>query len=232
MKRLTVLNLMIAITLILGACSTSNDVVSNRLITKRKYTKGFHINKKSSLKSTDEQKDENLAFDEKTPSNVPLESISYTKEEATTISTNTPSNEDLELAFLDPSSYQGEHETAMQGMSDNSARNQDNKKSENTVKKAQSGKQYLHSAKVKQPILKDIDDSKRVDDTVYLILMVICAIILPPLAVGIHRGIVGIFWLDLVLFLIAIGGLFWFPLIGLAGLAAVIIALLVVFDVI
>lgn len=48
--------------LILSACSTSNDVVSNNFITKRKHNKGFHLNLKNNYSS---QKGEELAKSEK-----------------------------------------------------------------------------------------------------------------------------------------------------------------------
>ena len=54
MRKLTFINLIIASILILASCSTSNNVVSNKLISKRKYTKGFHINKKANYKATKE----------------------------------------------------------------------------------------------------------------------------------------------------------------------------------
>ena len=46
MRNLTFINLIITSILILASCSTSNNVVSNKLISKRKYTKGFHLKKK------------------------------------------------------------------------------------------------------------------------------------------------------------------------------------------
>ena len=55
MKKFTIINLFLAFVLILGSCATNNNVVSNRLISKRKYTKGFHINKKSHLKSDNDE---------------------------------------------------------------------------------------------------------------------------------------------------------------------------------
>lgn len=51
MKKFAIVNLLLAFVLVLGACGTNNNVVSNHLITKRKYTKGFHLNKKGNLKS-------------------------------------------------------------------------------------------------------------------------------------------------------------------------------------
>jgi Flp pilus assembly protein TadB len=51
MKKLLFINLALVSAVILGSCGSSNNVVSNRLVSKRKYTKGFHINKRSKLKS-------------------------------------------------------------------------------------------------------------------------------------------------------------------------------------
>lgn len=41
--------LLIAVGAVLFSCSTSNDVVSNGFIQKRKYTKGWHINKRAKV---------------------------------------------------------------------------------------------------------------------------------------------------------------------------------------
>ena len=35
---------------IIASCSLSDDVVSNKFIQKRKYNKGFHLNKKKTIK--------------------------------------------------------------------------------------------------------------------------------------------------------------------------------------
>jgi uncharacterized membrane protein YqaE (UPF0057 family) len=67
------------------------------------------------------------------------------------------------------------------------------------------------------------------DSDVNLILLIILAIFIPPLAVFLKNGVDKWFWITLILFLLAFSFLF-FKLGGLAGLAAVIIALLVVLD--
>lgn len=41
----------IAASLLISSCSTSNDVVSGNFIQKRKYTKGFYVSKKSHVKT-------------------------------------------------------------------------------------------------------------------------------------------------------------------------------------
>ncbi|MCH2224914.1 MAG: YqaE/Pmp3 family membrane protein [Crocinitomicaceae bacterium] len=47
MKKISVFSLLMITTLILGSCGSSNNVVSNKLISKRKYNKGFFVNRKS-----------------------------------------------------------------------------------------------------------------------------------------------------------------------------------------
>jgi uncharacterized membrane protein YqaE (UPF0057 family) len=61
-----------------------------------------------------------------------------------------------------------------------------------------------------------------------LILMVILAILLPPLAVYLAQGLTKWFWVTLILCIFG-GGVFFYPVIGGLWLVAVIIALLVVF---
>lgn len=62
-----------------------------------------------------------------------------------------------------------------------------------------------------------------------LIIEVLLAIFIPPLAVFLHEGITTWFWLTLILCILG-GGFFFYPVIGGLWLVAVIIALLVVFD--
>ncbi|MCB9224599.1 MAG: YqaE/Pmp3 family membrane protein [Crocinitomicaceae bacterium] len=66
-----------------------------------------------------------------------------------------------------------------------------------------------------------------------MILLVILALILPPLAVGIYEGITGRFWLVLILWLLGIGILAWLlpHLFYLGWILAVILALLIVLGV-
>lgn len=73
------------------------------------------------------------------------------------------------------------------------------------------------------------------DGGAMLVLLIILAIILPPLAVGIYEGITGRFWLVLILWLIGWVLFGWLyaglgGIIGLAALAAIILALLIVLE--
>lgn len=52
MKKITIVSSFLATVLILGSCSSTNDVVSNGFISKRKYNSGFHIDMKKRYKSS------------------------------------------------------------------------------------------------------------------------------------------------------------------------------------
>lgn len=60
---------------------------------------------------------------------------------------------------------------------------------------------------------------------------VILAILIPPLAVYLKQGLTNMFWIDLILFLLGYGLFRFTPYLWGAAFAAVVIALLVVFDV-
>lgn len=79
-----------------------------------------------------------------------------------------------------------------------------------------------------RPVKKAVYKSPAPQET-DMIVKIILAILIPPLAVYLHEGISTYFWVTLVLFLLW-AGWFWGPFFGLAGLAAIVIALLVVTD--
>lgn len=54
MKTFKLLSVFLGVAILLSSCYSS-DVVSNNLISKRKYNKGFHINSKQKYKSSDEK---------------------------------------------------------------------------------------------------------------------------------------------------------------------------------
>lgn len=65
MKKIIGLNLVVITTLILGSCGSSNNVVSNKLISKRKYNKGFFVNKKAVASTTSKNEIEDKANTER-----------------------------------------------------------------------------------------------------------------------------------------------------------------------
>lgn len=92
---------------ILASCSTSNQVVSNKLFQKRKYQKGWHINSSKTLKK--EKGGENIAVNHKSNESVEvysdssfIEDVSITSEKNINIATevfplNTVKHQSLRL---------------------------------------------------------------------------------------------------------------------------------------
>lgn len=87
---------------------------------------------------------------------------------------------------------------------------------------------------IKDTIRAYKENKNRGGGSLPLILLIILAIFIPPLAVGLYEGITGRFWLVLILWLLAwgLGGWFFGPHIGaLFSLLAIILALLIVLGV-
>lgn len=61
------MSLILGTGLILGSCSTSNNVVSGGIFTKRKYTNGYHSNVKKNFKSDEVKNDEEALFETENP---------------------------------------------------------------------------------------------------------------------------------------------------------------------
>ena len=96
-----------------------------------------------------------------------------------------------------------------------------------------SEKQEIAESKMEEPVSKkgitDINETNQVDLPLWG--YVLLAIFIPPLAVGLYEGITGRFWLDLILLILA-SGYTYVSILGLFGIAAVALALLIVLDVI
>ena len=80
--------------------------------------------------------------------------------------------------------------------------------------------------------IKDKEDKSSSGGDLPIILIVILAIIIPPLSVYFMKDISGDFWLNLVLALLGVGVLLGFVFSGIFWLAAVVHALLIAFEVI
>lgn len=207
----------------IASCSTSNSVVSNHLISKRKYTKGFHLNKKGHFGSKDESiADNDLKVDDsyefesinnRTLSDRSEDSDNKVQTNRNDLNTETDNNvivstDGIEMGDVENDSY----------VSDKLIFTENNNTSEDA---ADFVVEQIQQAVPPAP-----------SSTGDIVLAIILCLFIPPLALGIYRGIDNIFWIDLVLFLIAVGGFWFFSLAGFAGLAAVVLAFLGVWDVI
>ena len=212
----------------LASCSTSNSVVSNRLISKRKYTKGFHLNKKSHFGS----KDESVADKGQEQENSYMsgnKELATTRNQSSNNGNTTEGNTEtiIETEFTSTMGTDNGQESINKGFySDNIE--QEAPIEEIVTKIDQSGTEKEELAENNfVPVVPPSPGS-----TLDIVIAILLCLFIPPLGMLIYRGVDNLFWLDLVLFLIAIGGFFFLPFIGLVGLAAVVIAFLAVWDII
>jgi uncharacterized membrane protein YqaE (UPF0057 family) len=227
MKTIKKLSLLAMVGLILGACSTSNSVMNNHLITKRKYTKGFHFNTKKHFKSAKTDKTEEMAFNAseeggndmqmRRSNDLAMCQSANIELHASNVN-NTQVTETAEVKTVTTKSTSSKSEKILRS----------NSNDVNIVSWSNNTREKV--AEIKQVQKEKQATKEAADDTVMLILLVILAFIIPPLAVFIFEGATNRFWIDLILAIIGFGVGFW--LLGgigwLAGLAAVIYALLIV----
>ena len=231
MKTIKKLSLLAMVGLILGACSTSNNVMNNHLITKRKYTKGFHFNTKKHFKSEKTDKTEELAF------NASEEGVNDMQmRRSNDLAFNETANTELHGSNLNQVQV-AENAEVKTATTQNAGTKSDkitrsNASGLNIVSWSNNTREKV--SEIKQVQKQKQASKKAADDTVMLVLLVILAFIIPPLAVFIYEGATNRFWIDLILAILGFGVGFW--LLGgigwLAGLAAVIYALLIVLAVI
>lgn len=218
MKKIIFINLAVITALIASSCSTSNSVVSNRLISKRKYTKGFHFNKKENYKVSEE---ENVAAIEEVEENyvISTNENSYPEVYAST-------NDGLSDEITSSQPTINVEETI-----NNDSQRRDVKTNDSKIETTSSKKDIRAEYKaIRKTVKESKNTSAPAESGAMLILLVILAIIIPPLAVFLVDGASTRFWIDLILAILGWGVGFW--LLGglgwLCGLAAIIYALLIV----
>ncbi len=215
MKKLAILNLSIILSLVLGSCSTSNNVVNNRSISKRKYTKGFHINKKSNLKSS---KDEIATKDYHVQSNETTSTVRNSGNIASVTTNRTEARRSTDR-IDNGSMEENEISSSSVDQSDQSNVNNQREVDSETSEPSSSATKKSSSSKKKEQKKKKENRQGSGSDTIF-ILAVIFAILIPPLGVAIYTNID---WMK-VLIALLLTILFFLP--------GMIYALLVVFDVI
>jgi len=225
-NKLTLGFLAIFLTAIISSCSTSNNVVGNFGIQKRKYNKGFSIShnnnlasnsKKSNIKSTSIQNEVvDNSLNQQTIKAITIQKVTNV-EDVAIVSTKQTS----EIA-----------KTSL-NIKSRKYKNKNDQKELTTLETKQTKRGTL--GKVKN-IVKELTSKTTTpaDTDTMTILLVILAIILPPLAVFLFEEASTRFWIDLVLALLGWGVFAWLlpGLVWLGGLAAIVYALLIVLDVI
>ncbi len=224
-KRLQLIIASIAMIGLMISCSTSQDVASNRGIQKRKYNKGFFVSLNKKIGKTESAKS--------TPETVLTDNeTSTTKNDGLVAVINNQKNNDSRLKSVETSTFIDEEaqftinervveidkkETPRQ----EKFKRRTLKKNYNTIGKVNSTHQNAAS--------------RSSESGIFLLILVIIALIIPPLAVLIYDGIDRPFWIDLILWLIGIGvgsAIFGFGVAYILGLIAAIYALLIIFEIV
>ena len=210
-----------------SSCGIYSNDFSGGGIQKRKYTRGFYLNKRGHLKSAKQEtvKSEELAeiAEEEVKEPVLVETVSTMD----AIQQQTEPNNEKQG---DQSSGSSENKTKKKTVAAKSKK--ESRPAQQTQRKPREPEYYMPYVNLKE---KSTFSAAASSDPAMTILLVILAIILPPLAVAIYEGITKRFWIDLVLFMVGIGVGFWLfggGIAWLCALAAVIYALLIVLEVI
>ncbi len=212
MKKIIAFSLVV---LFLTACSTSNNVASNKLFQKRKYNKGWHVNSSKKIDKTTSSQTEEVVYAEEL---IKSDAEESTKNNNILLAENKESHvekldnfktEDLKQSKTTNQSV-GDNVAKASGLTDNTALNSEIIIEENH--------QNINESKSKL-ITNSSNEAPNSGSDVGIVLLVILAILLPPLAVFLARGIGTEFWISLILTLFL-----WLP--------GVIYALLIVLDVI
>ena len=220
MKRLNIIYLFLAMTIVLASCGSSNNVVSNKLISKRKYSKGFHINKNGNYKNLNEDVAKNENVDKTEPKKFSDRTKSINKQqkvlrvESSETVPMTWQAEKSELTIGTAIAADGAY--AFEVTVDEPVSVEDLDAADAAIEREHSKRDMRKSLRKK---VKGSESSGWGADTIF-ILAVIFAILLPPLGVGIYTNID---WMK-VLIALLLSILFVLP--------GMIYALLVVFDVI
>lgn len=235
MKKISIISLFALVALVISSCGSSNNVVSNHGISKRKYTKGFFFQRNSNIKTADSKvkdaelkEDKSIAKVEKTEArkakkatlkNNNVKSTLYAPSENADVANLYVPEDNMQV----PQNGDAHHDRFDDGINWSVTENQPSATGESI--KPMRAENRANTAK---------KSSGNAAGSVGIVVLVILAIIIPPLAVFLYEGVTQRFWIDLIMALIGYG--VGFALLGgiggLLGLIAIIYALLIVLEVI
>jgi uncharacterized membrane protein YqaE (UPF0057 family) len=227
MKIKLMLSLSLIVTLILGSCASSNEVTGGTFLQKRKYTKGVYFKNNGDLNGAS-AKNENEELDifktEELKSKTHITS-------ATAVSENTNETQEMFGEEIKGSTMELENSSVSDAISID--------ESTGTISNTTIDEEKTAEVRIVEKQLSTKNSAKQQPSNapasdVGLILLVILALLIPPLAVFLFEGSTQRFWIDLILALVGYGVGFW--LLGglgwICALVSVIYALLIVLEVI
>lgn len=237
MKKVSILSLIALVAIVISSCGSSNSVVSNSIFSKRKYNKGIFINKKGNFKTADAKtKDAEIKESKSIAKAEKVEAKQAKKvQELSVVETAIPvtdaMNESLDIIVPNEVKIEQAPIETRALLSDDSnglewtVTKRDDSQMGESMKQQSTNYSTKNTKKDKSGWAAAVDGMT--------ILLVILALIIPPLAVFLFEGATSRFWIDLLLAILGIGlGIGLGGLAYLAALAAVIYALLIVLNVI
>lgn len=231
MKKVSILSLVTILMIVISSCGSSNNVVSNSGITKRKYNKGFFFQRNSNLRTADSKVKEDRATEDKALAKQEKVTVKREKKEAETVKMERTNNA---IAVTESTNYLSQ--PAQEEPTTNSRsteKSSDGLNGSGTESNSTVNRETIEQMPISNKNESSKKQSKRAGgggSDVNIIILVILAIIIPPLAVFLFEGATSRFWIDLVLALLGYGVGFGIigGLGGLLALIAVIYALLIV----
>ena len=218
---------------LLVSCSTGNEVVSNGKIQKRKYNDGYYVASGNNFKkdaTNPQAKNEAITYN----TNEEIARVYETAEPAMYTPETASLNETNEAPVVLAENTDAVESTTTVTTEEQSTRNEIARPL--NVKKSEQKVTFKPGrVTAKKAVELVTENAAAAESGLMLVLLVILAIIIPPLAVFIFEGATGRFWIDLILAIVGFGVGWWLLGGGLAylcALAAVIYALLIVLSVI
>ena len=233
MKKVSILSLVTILMIVISSCGSSNNVVNNHGITKRKYNKGFFFQRNSNLRTANTEVKDERANAEKTLAKQEKVDAKRAKKVNAKEQVNVEKTVATHVESTNSSVYTAEVERPISA--------QENERSSDGVSGSEQESTTTSSREtMDRESIADRYESLKKDSrgaaggsSVNIILLVILALIIPPLAVFLYEGATTRFWIDLVLALLGYGiGIGFGGLFPLLGLISVIYALLIVLEVI
>lgn len=228
MKTIHLFATALIMSLLLGSCGITGNGFGGSSIQKRKYTKGFYHNKNRGFKSAEDKTANELTLQEETTDEAAVSPLEKKSVQTTVLQQNKTIRNDQ----AQPQQPQRSDEKSAPKKKATPSKKES--KTTPVRQRKQREHEYYVPMKEKAEMAKNMAAGSS-ESGAMLVLLVILAIIIPPLAVGIYEGITTRFWIDLILAIVGFGigfALFGGGIAWLCGLAAVIYALLIVLGVI